>query len=382
MTFEVVKSALQALVEEAGVALARSAYSTNVKTRQDFSCAIFDKEIRCIAQAFTQPAHLGSLIFSTPAAVKEYRVENLSPGDGILINDSHRGMVHLNDISLISPLFYNDEIFGYAVNVAHHVDIGGRAPGSIAVATEIYQEGIIIPGVKLVKGGEIDYDTLKLLIANVRGKKQSPGDYRAQVAANKLADRRMRELLEKYGVETVNSVLGHLYAYTENRVRTAMKEFPQGEFVGEGFVDDDGLTGRPIRIVAELKIKESGLTIDLSQSDDQNGSFTNSTYAQSFSRCVYAVKCLLPTDIPVNDGFYKVMNVIAPKGKVVNCEFPHAVGAGWEVAIKTTETVFNAFSRTATRSCSSSLSRTTEVIQKDGSACGPLFRHIDSETSA
>ena len=345
LSFEIIRNSLQALVEEAGVALAKSAYSTNIKTRQDFSCAIFDKDVRCIAQAFTQPSHLVSLIFSVPMAIREYGVENLSPGDGILINDSHRGMVHLNDIALISPLTYDDKTFGYAVDIAHHIDVGGKAPGSIAVATEIYQEGIIIPGVKLVKRGEIDQDILKLLIANVRGKKQSPGDYRAQVAANKLADRRMRELLERYGPEVVQSTITRLYEYTENRVKHAIKDFPKGDYYGEGYVDDDGITDTPIRLAAKVTIHDGGFTVDMSDSDAQNDSFTNSTYGQTYANVVYALKCLLPTDIPVNDGFYRTIKVIAPSGKVVNCEFPHAVGAGWEVSLKATEVVFSALSK-------------------------------------
>ncbi len=345
LTFEVIKGSLHALVEEVGLALARSAYSTNIKTRQDFSCAIFDSQARCVAQAFAQASHLGSLVLSVPMALKEYGVENLSPTDGILINDAHRGMVHLNDVSLITPLWYHGKIFGYSVNVAHHVDVGGKAPGSIAVSSEIYQEGIILPGVKFVKNGEIDPDMLKLITANVRGKRESAGDFRAQVAANKLADRRMKELLDRFGVDVLDKAINQLYDYTESRVRAALREIPEGEYENVGYMDDDGITDKPIRLAAKVRVSGGGVTIDLSGSDEQNNSFANSTYAMSYSATAYTVKCLVPDDIPVNDGFYRAVKVIAPPGKVVNATFPHTVAAGWEVSLKTTETVFGAWAK-------------------------------------
>jgi N-methylhydantoinase B len=343
--FEVIRSALNAAVEEVSVALARSAYSTNIKTRLDFSCAFLDKDKKVIVQAFNQPSHLGSLVFSVPRAIEEYGLENIFPGDGILINDSHRGMTHLNDICLISPMYYEDELWGFAANVAHHVDVGGRAPGSIAVSTEIYQEGIIIPGVKILNAGQIDPDVFKLILANVRGKKEFGGDIRAQVAANKLAQRRVLELLARFGADTVRHTISQLYAYTERRSLLAIASFPQGTYRGDAVVDDDGITGDPIRIRAKIVIGEDGLTIDLKGSDGQQKGPMNSTLAQTFSSCAYPVKALMPPDIPVNDGFYRVVRVLAPEGSVVNCSFPSAVVGGWEVGIKTTEAVFRAFAK-------------------------------------
>lgn len=343
--FEIMRNAAQAMVEEMGVALARSAYSTNIKTRLDFSCALFDGQVRTIAQSASQPNHLGSLVFSVPLAIKDYGVERLQEGDGILINDAHKGMVHLNDISLISPLYYHGEVFGFAANIAHHVDVGGRAPGSLGVSTEIYQEGIIIPGVKILKSGEIDEDFHKLIMANVRGKKEFSGDLRAQVAANKLGQRRIGELIDRFGLDNVQAFISYLFDYTERRTRAAIAQWPKGQYEGETYVDDDGFTDKPIKIVSRVVVGPQDLVIDLSSSDGQTVGPMNSTYAQSFAGAVYPVKTLLPQDIPVNDGFYRVTKVIAPKGKVVNCEHPHAVVGGWEVALKTTEATFAAFSK-------------------------------------
>lgn len=343
--FEVIRNVMHAFVEEMAAALARSAYSTNIKTRRDHSCTFFDARGKMVDQASDQPSHLGALVFSVPAVLKEYGVENLEPGDGVLVNDAHRGLVHLNDVCLISPIHYHGEIFGYVANAAHHVDIGGRAPGSIAMTTDIFQEGVIIPGVKFVKGGEIDKDMLKWFTANVRGKKESAGDLRAQVASNKLGARRIVELLDKYGVEVVNAAIEQLHKYTECRVRHEFARFPEGIFEGDAYVDDDGITDQPICIKAKVVIKKGDMTVDLSDSDRQRRGPMNCTFAQTYSSAAFPIRALLPPDLPMNDGFYRMVKVIAPKGTVVNCTYPSAVVGGWEVGQKTVEAVLRAFSK-------------------------------------
>jgi len=343
--FEVIRNLMHAFVEEMAAALARSAYSTNIKTRRDHSCTFFDAKGKMVDQASDQPSHLGALVFSVPAVLKEYGVENLEPGDGILVNDSHRGLVHLNDVCLISPIHYQGKIFGYVANAAHHVDIGGRAPGSIAITTDIFQEGIIVPGVKFVKSGEIDKDMLKWFIANVRGKKESAGDLRAQVASNKLGIRRIAELLNKFGVDVVNAAIEQLHSYTERRVRHEFERFPEGVFEGEAYVDDDGITDEPIYLKAKVVIKKGDVTVDLTGSDPQRRGPMNCTFAQTYSAVAFPIRALLPSDLPTNDGFYRMVKVIAPKGSVVNCEYPSAVVGGWEVGQKTVEAVFRAFSK-------------------------------------
>src|SRR5919106_3181600 len=197
--FEVIRNALLAIAEEMGATLRRAAYSTNIKTRGDFSCAFFDRQLRTIAQAFAQPSHLGSLAHIVPRAIAAYGPEHLKPGDGILINDPYLGGVHLNDITLITPVFHEGALLGYVANIAHHVDVGGGAPGSIGVSSEIYQEGLVIPPVRFVKGGHIDPDIFALIRSNFRGTREISGDFRAQTAANRLGWQRLHALLEKYG---------------------------------------------------------------------------------------------------------------------------------------------------------------------------------------
>src|SRR4029434_9254948 len=167
--FEVLRNALLAITEELAAPRRRAAYSTNIKTRGDFSCAFFDGELRTIAQAFAQPSHLGSLAHIVPRAITTYGAERLQPGDGILINDPYLGGVHLNDITLITPVFHKGALFGYVANIAHHVDVGGGAPGSIGVSSEIYQEGLVIPPVRFVVRGEINRDVFAMIRSNFRG---------------------------------------------------------------------------------------------------------------------------------------------------------------------------------------------------------------------
>src|ERR1051325_672088 len=210
VSFEVIRNALVAATDEMVLALRKSAYSTNIKTRSDFSCAFFDAELRCIAQGFAQPVHLGSMVEQTPRAVRDYGPENLGPGDVIITNDPFPSGVHLNDVTLISPVHSDGELLGYVANLAHHVDVGGGAPASIGAFREVFQEGVIIPPVKVVSGGAIVPDVFALILAQIRSKHETAGDFRAQIAANNTGCRRLSALLDRHGLETVVTYLDEL----------------------------------------------------------------------------------------------------------------------------------------------------------------------------
>jgi N-methylhydantoinase B len=332
--FEVIRNSLVAAVDEMGVALQKSAYSSNIKTRADFSCMFFDRKLRAIAQAFTQPIHLGGLFRMVPIVIRHYGADRLQPGDGILTNYPFLGGVHLNDVTLISPVFYGSQIFGYLASLAHHVDIGGGAPASIGAFREIYQEGIVIPPVKLVKGGEVDPDILQFFLANVRAKYETSGDLRAQVAANKLGHRRMVELIGKYGVETLETYMDELIDYTARRTRQEIAKLPQGSFKAEACLDDDGITDEPVRLCGEVRIGNEEIVFDLAGTSPQRRAPMNSTFSQTFSSCAYFLKCLLDPDLPVNAGFYQAIRVDAPEGSVANAVHPAAVVGGWEVSVR------------------------------------------------
>jgi len=340
--FEVIRNALLAITEEMGATLRRAAYSTNIKTRGDFSCAFFDRDLRTIAQAFAQPSHLGSLAHIVPKAIATYGAERLAPGDGILINDPYLGGVHLNDITLITPVFHEGTLFGYVANIAHHVDVGGGAPGSIGVSSEIYQEGLVIPPVRFVKGGQIDRDLFAMIRSNFRGTREISGDFRAQTAANRLGAQRIEALATQHGAGTLTHYLDELLRYTERRTRAAFAEFPDGCFTADMLMDGDGVTDQPVRLEATVTVERGRVAVDLTGCDDQRKSPTNATSSQTYSGVVYVLKCLIDPDIPVNDGFYRLIDIRSRPGSVVHAQHPAAVAAGWEIAMQLCDLLFKA----------------------------------------
>lgn len=342
--FEVTRNALVEAADEMAIAMRRSAYSTNIKTRADFSCAVFDHRLQTIAQAFTQPVHLGSMVESVPRAVRQYGPEKLGPGDAILTNYPYPSGAHLNDIILISPVFYREQLFGYVANLAHHVDVGGGAPASVGAFREVFQEGVIIPPVRLVRAGQIESDVFQLVLAQIRSKHETAGDFRAQLAANNTGARRLVALLDRYGLETCNRYIEELIAYTDRRTQAELAKLPFGVFAAEGYLDTDGFTDRPVRLAARLTIDAGGAHFDLTGSDPQRRGPVNSTFAQTFSACAYVLKCLIDPDVPTNSGFYRWVRVLAPSGTVVNAEPPAPVVGGWETQTRLTDVIFKALS--------------------------------------
>jgi N-methylhydantoinase B len=342
IAFEVIRNALVAATDEMVLALRRSAYSTNIKTRSDFSCAFFDAELRAVAQGFTQPVHLGSMVEQTPRAIRDYGPENLGPGDVLITNEPFPSGVHLNDVSLISPVFADDELLGYVANLAHHVDVGGGAPASIGSFREVFQEGVIVPPVKIVDAGRIVPDIFALILAQIRSKHETAGDFRAQIAANNTGVRRLQALVERHGRETITQTISELLDYTERRTRAELASLPHGVWEAEGFVDTDGYTNDPVRLCARVELGEDGALFDLAGSDAQRRAPVNSTYAQTFSACAYAFKCLIDPDLPVNDGFYRLVSVDAPAGSVTNCTWPSPVVGGWETQTRLVDVIFRA----------------------------------------
>jgi N-methylhydantoinase B len=342
ISFEVIRNALVAATDEMVLALKRSAYSTNIKTRSDFSCAFFDAELRSVAQGFAQPVHLGSMVEQVPKAIQAYGAENLEPGDMLLTNNPYPGGVHLNDVNLISPVYTDGKLLGYVSNLAHHVDVGGGAPASIGAFREVFQEGVIIPPVKLVAGGKIVPDVFKLVLAQIRSKHETAGDFRAQIAANTTGVRRVQALVARHGRETIVETMRELLDYTERRTLAELAKLPHGTYEAEGVVDNDGYTSEPVKLKARVTLSPDGAHFDTSGSDEQRRAPVNSTYAMTFSACAYMLKCLVDPDLPVNDGFYRLLTVDAPEGSVTNCRWPAAVVGGWETHARLVEVLFRA----------------------------------------
>ena len=343
--FEVIRNALVEATEEMSACLQRTAYSTNIKTRLDYSSGFVDAQGRMIAQAFCQPAHLVTIGRIVPRAVVEYGAENLEPGDTLMVNDPHRQASHLNDIFLISPVYVAGKLQGYVANVCHHVDVGGGAPASIGAFREIYQEGLILPVVKIVSRGQIDNDVLKLVLANVRASREVAGDLRAQIMANEMGISRVIHLAERFGLEALNDTVERLIEYSERLVCAELFKLPRGTYEAEDKLDDDGFTAEPVHLRARITLDGEHATFDFSGTDSQRSAPMNCNETQTFTACVYVFKCLINPDIPLNEGFYRRIRVIAPEGCAVNATHPTAIVGGWEVSMRICELLFQALAK-------------------------------------
>ncbi|TKX73075.1 hydantoinase B/oxoprolinase family protein [Halorubrum sp. GN11_10-6_MGM] len=339
---EIFRHSLKSVVEEMGVTLQRTAYSTNIKIRRDHTCALFDADLRHIAQHDIAPQHIGSLVSVVPRNVPEWE-DDLEPGDGILINDPYKGAVHLPDVMLISPLFHDDEIIGYAANSAHHVDIGGGTPGGIPNdSTELYGEGLIIPGVHAVEDWEYDEDKLSFILRNVRESKMRRGDYQAQLGANRIGEQRFAELHEENGRENVETYLDELLDYTERRVRAAVEELPDGEYSASDEMDGDGIVDEPVTLVLTLTVDGDEMTIDFTGTAAENEGPLNCTPAMAFAGTMAVIMAFIGEDLPKNDGFYRPFETITPEGTMVNPSYNRPVAGGWEIPMRAGDLVTKA----------------------------------------
>ena len=345
VTLSVLASALSGVAEEMGAVLIRGAYSSNIKERRDCSAGLFDERGKMVAQAEHIPVHLGAM----PEAVKAVMDKNPEPGDIFAVNDPYSGGTHLPDITLVSPLAHEGEIIGYAVTRAHHSDVGGMSPGSMpSDSHEIYQEGIIIPPVRLVRGGEYVQDVLDLLLANVRTPDLRRGDLRAQIAANNIAEERIEELMERRGKDVVLTAFEEVISYAEKRACEAIRDLPDGEYTAEDYMEGDGVIDEDIPIKATVAIKEDSMTIDFAGTADAVEGNVNCPLPVTRSSCYFALRVLLPGDIPANAGTYAPLEIKAPEGSLLNATYPSAVVAGnVETSNRIADTVLAAFSNFA-----------------------------------
>ena len=328
VTMEIIKGALIYAAEEMGIALRNSSYSPNIKERMDHSCTIFDPKKRLAAQAEHIPVHLGSISFGVVEGLKQFKGE-LNSGDAILLNDPYVAGTHLPDITLINPVFYKNELIGYTANKAHHSDVGGKAPGSMAGdSTELYQEGIIIPPVKFMKNGKIEDDIAQLIVSNVRTPEIRMGDIRAQIAANVLGERRLVELVERYGVDTVQQAIDAIMNYSEEMMRAEIRKMPEGEYEAVDYLEDTGVSEDPVKIKVTVEIKGDRMRIDYTGTDKQVEGPMNAVWGVTLSGVYYVLKCLTDPAIPTNDGCYRPIEVYAPPGTALNPAPPAPVAGG------------------------------------------------------
>ena len=325
---ELYKNILTSVAEEMGVTLQRTAFSPNIKERLDFSCAVFDGAGKMVAQAAHIPVHLGSMPLSVLAAIEH---TEMAPGDMIVLNDPYSGGTHLPDITLVAPIFSgenaNKPVF-FVANRAHHADVGGMTPGSMPIATSVIQEGIRIPPVKLIRAGELETDLWELILANVRTPEERRGDMEAQLAANRVGERRLQEIVNRYGTPEIREYMQELCVYASRMVRARLREIPDGRYEYTDVLDNDGITDDPIEIRVAIVIQDDTAIVDFTGTASQVRGSVNAIYAITLSAVFYTFRCIAGADVPANAGCLEPIQVIAPEGTVVNATFPAAVAGG------------------------------------------------------
>ena len=344
---ELFRNLFVSIAEEMGAVLRKTSYSANIKERRDYSCAVYDAAGQTVAMGDHMPVHLGAMPLSVRHALDAF---TLRPGDVAILNDPFRGGTHLPDITAISGVFLriDKRASFYVASRAHHADVGGMSPGSMPMAREIYQEGIRIPPILLARGGRIDRDLLRLIVANVRTPEEREGDLRAQLMANARGDRRLREITSKYGAAAVRRNMRELQDYSERMMRAAIRQLPRGVFRFTDFLDNDGVTREPVRIAVAITIRDDSVEADFTGSSEQAAGPVNANYAIAVSATAYVFRCLLADDVPYTAGLLRPIRVIAPEGTVVNARPPAAMAAGnVETSQRITDALLGALAQAA-----------------------------------
>ncbi len=347
---EIYRSLYTAVAEEMGVSLRRTAFSPNIKERRDYSCAVFDRRGRLIAQGDHMPVHLGSMPSSVLSAIEQCE---LGPGDVVILNDPYAGGTHLPDVTMVAPVFAERGRAGerksgkkgasssglplshsplpllfYVANRAHHADIGGATAGSMGTATEIYQEGLRIPPIHLMRAGVLQQEVLNLLLANVRAQEERRGDLTAQLGALRVGSERLLEIVERYGFKEADNYARHLIDYASRMMRHTLAQIPDGVYEAEDFLDSDGQTDEPVRIAVRVEIRGERARVDFTGSAPQVRGPVNAVAAITISAVYYVFRCLIPGEVPASAGIILPVEVIAPAGTIVNALPPAPVAGG------------------------------------------------------
>jgi len=322
---EIFRNLFISIAEEMGAVLGRTGLSPNIKERKDYSCAVFNRRGETLAQGSHIPVHLGAMPLSVQAALGALTFED---GDLVLVNDPYRGGTHLPDITAISPVFVRGRPAFFTANRAHHSDVGGMSPGSMPLATEIFQEGLILPPLKLVSRGRLNEDVLNLILANVRTPEERRGDLLAQIAACEKGRGRVLEAVEKFGLDQVERYAGLIQDYTETFLRKTLRTISPGTYACADFLDNDGITEEPVRISVRITVRGGRAKIDFRGSSPQVKGGVNANAAVTISAVLYVFRSLIEEDIPVNTGLLRPLEIVAPPGLIISARFPAATAAG------------------------------------------------------
>lgn len=326
ISLAVFRSLFESVSDEMGVTLQRAAFSPNIRERLDFSCAVFDARARMIAQSAHIPVHLGSMPASVEAAIRTF--DDIAPGDTIILNDPYHGGTHLPDVTMVSPVFADRRLVFFVASRAHHADVGGMSPGSLPLSTELYQEGLIIPPLKLVSAGARNEALFTLIAANSRAPEERRGDFEAQFAAQRVGVRRLQAIYERYSAATIAAHAEALLGYSRRITEAAIAAIPDGSYAFEDALEGDGQAEFPIPIRATVTVQGSQMTVDFTGSSPQVAGNVNAVDAIVRSATWYCIRLLCEDDVPLNHGCFEPVRVVVPPHSLLNPDFPAAVAVG------------------------------------------------------
>jgi N-methylhydantoinase B len=379
---EIARNRLESIAEEIGTTLIRTAYSPNIKDRRDCSAGVYRPDGELIAQAEHIPLHLGLMPTLIRRTLSEVGRSALRPGDVLITNNPYLGGSHLPDTCLITPVFVAGAMIAVVANMAHHVDIGGLTPGSMAThATEIFQEGVRIPPVKLISGGELCADVLALLLMNVRTAEKTRGDLMAQVAANRLGVRRLVELTEDWGAGRFAAACGALVDYAERRTRAAIADLPDGTATFTDHLEHTGVEPADIAIVVTVTKSGDEIVVDFTETDDQVEGAVNCSYAIAEACVAYAVKALTDPTLPSNAGLMHPITVRTRPGSVISAEFPAPVANGnTQTAQRIVDALFGAFEQIVPERVPAASSGSMSIVTIGGRVpgTGRYFSYVET----
>ena len=379
VALEIANHRLAAIAEEMGTVLCRSALSPNIKERRDYSCAVFDVQGGLVAQAAHIPVHLGSTALSVRAAIDAVP---MGPGDAVILNDPFAGGTHLPDVTLVAPVHTGRgrRLLGYVANRAHHADIGGMAPGSMPLATEVYQEGFRLPPVHLVRDGVVARDVRALFLANTRVAHEREGDLMAQWAALRVGAERLAALAERSGgARRLARQMADLQDYSEALMRATLRRLPAGRYRAVDTLDDDGLGASSLPIRVTITIRGGRAHVDFAGTAAQTAGPVNANLAVTRSAVLYVFMLLSPEAIPANEGLARPLRVDAPDGSIVNAAFPAAVAGGnVETSQRIVDVLLQALAHAAPERVPASSAGTMNNLALGGTAGGRAFSYYET----
>lgn len=379
VTAEIIRGKLLAVADEMGIVLARSSMSPVIYEVLDFACGICDRDSQLIAQTNGITLFTGTFAPQVQSIRRKYG-NDIRPGDIFMTNDPFEGGTHTADIALIKPVFRDERIIAFAISVAHWSEVGGMVAGSLSPeSSEIFQEGIRFPGIRIYRAGERQDDIVELIVANVRLPKMSLGDLNAGLAAVRIADRRLGELADKYGVATVEATFDHILATSEALSRAAVRELPDGVYEGEDWIDGDGVVDQQIPVRVKVTVEGESITFDFTGTSPQRSGPINCAFGALVSSVKTVFKALVDPQAPSNEGWFRPIRVICPPGTVFSATLPAPTGWYYEGSAQASELVWRALARLAPHrfSAGSYMSLCASYVCGRDPETGEMFVHIE-----